>query len=284
METQGLVRADWEIRPRSGGPPIRGDLRAPRGPSPRTAVVICHGFKGFRKWAFFPFLARTLASRGHAVISFDFTRNGLGDDGVDFSALDRFAENTHSRNLDEIQRVLEAARTGGLFPRAPDRIAILGHSRGGAEALLAAVEEEGVDALVTWSAIASIPGRWSAEQVAAWERGERVEIPNARTGQAMPIDPAYWEDVVASAARLDVTAAAARLDRPWLIVHGGQDETVAVDDAHTLFQAAGPRAELCIVDGGTHTFGAAHPFPGPTPELWTATDITADWLDTHLAR
>jgi len=279
-----LVRADWILQPRDGSPPIRGDLRAPRGPSPETAVVICHGFKGFRKWAFFPYLARFLASRGHAVITFDFTRNGVGDDGVDFSALGRFAENTHSQNVDEIRMVLEAAFDGSLFPRAPSSVALLGHSRGGAEALIAASEDRRVSALTTWAAIASIENRWSSEQIAAWERGETVHILNARTRQDMPIGPGYWLDVQRARDRLDVLGSAHRLEQPWLIVHAEADETVTVADARTLFAAAGTNAELCIVEGGSHTFGATHPFSGPTPELSIAMDSTADWLDEHLPR
>lgn len=275
-----LVRARWEIRPREGSESIRGDLRALPGPSPRTAVVICHGFKGFREWGFFPALARAVARRGHAAATFDFSRNGVGEDGVDFSALDRFALNTHSRNLDEIGYVLDAVQ-GELLPRAPEKIALIGHSRGGAEAILAASEDPRVQLLVTWNALASPAGRWSAEQIAAWERGETVYILNARTHQEMPIGPSYWRDLVENAARLDVQRAASRLEIPWLIVHGEADETVPVADAHTLFAAAGPNAELCLIEEGSHTFGATHPYSGPTPELRTAVQTTLAWIDQH---
>ncbi|MEX2582758.1 MAG: alpha/beta fold hydrolase [Gemmatimonadota bacterium] len=252
------------------------------GRSPRTAVVICHGFKGFREWGFFPSLARAVARRGHAAITFDFSHNGVGDDGVDFSALDRFATNTHSRNVDEIKFVLDALESG-LFPVAPDRVALIGHSRGGAEAVLAAGEDRRVDALVTWSAISSVEGRWSSEQIAAWERGQTAHITNSRTRQEMPIGSFYWRDIVENRERLDVLGSAARLRIPWLIVHGEADETVPVSDAHTLFSAAGEDAELCLIEAGSHTFGAKHPYDGPTPELRTAVQTTLSWLDGRLS-
>jgi uncharacterized protein len=273
-----LIRARWEIRPRDGSEVIRGDLRALSGPSPEVAVVICHGFKGFREWGFFPSLARAVARRGHAAVTFDFSRNGVGDDGVDFSALDRFATHTHSRNLDEIGYVLDAV-LGELLPRSPKKIALIGHSRGGAEAILAAGEDPRVQLLVTWAAIASAAGRWSSDQIAAWERGETVHILNARTRQEMPIGPGYWRDLIDNHGRLDVLGTASRLQIPWLIVHGEADETVPVSDAHTLFAAAGENAELCLIDGASHTFGATHPFGGPTPELSTAMQTTLSWLD-----
>lgn len=277
-----LVRAKWEIPGQAGEPPIRGDLRALPGPTPRTAVVICHGFKGFREWGFFPSLARAIARRGHAAISFDFRHNGVGDDGVDFSALDRFATNTHTGNVEEIGEVLDAMDGSGFFPNTPEGIALLGHSRGGAEALLAAERDPRVRALVTWNSIASIGSRWTSEEVGAWNRGETVYIQNSRTAQQMPVGPSYWRDIVENREALDILGSASRLTIPWLIVHGEEDETVPVSDGRTLFTAAGDNAELCLIQGGSHTFGAKHPYEGATSELRTAAQTTLSWLDEQL--
>lgn len=280
--TAPLVRARWEIQPPGGGPPIRGDLRAPRGPPPKTAVVLCHGFKGFKDWGFFPALARALARRGHGVLSFNYSRGGIGPDEESFSELELFAEQTHSRNLEEIRLVLDAVTGGTLFPRRPRAIGLFGHSRGGGEAVLAAAEDPRVTALATWAAIATME-RWNEEQVARWEGGERVYVENARTGQRMPLSPGYWEDLRENRTRLDIVRAAGRLSVPWLIVHGTEDETVPPTDARRLFDAAGGEAELLLVEGAGHTFGAVHPFAGPTPELRLAADATLEWFGQHLA-
>lgn len=276
-----ITRTRFELRTRDGGPPVRGDLRVRSGAAPTSAVVICHGFKGFREWGFFPDLARAVAMAGHAAVSVDFSRNGVGDDGADFSALDRFAQNTHSRDVDEIRMVLDALQAGPLLRRPPVRTGLLGHSRGGGEAVIAAAEDARVDALVTWAAVATFQ-RWTPEQVEAWRRGETVEVENARTGQQMPMGPGYWADLEANADRLDVTAAAARVEVPWLILHGDADASVDVDDAHRLFDAAGEAAELVVVEGGDHVFGARHPYAGATPELHTAVDSTLEWFEQHL--
>jgi pimeloyl-ACP methyl ester carboxylesterase len=273
----------FEIRPRDGSPPIRGDVRWLADTQPRTAVVIAHGFKGFRTWGFFPPLARAIAAQGHAAVLFDFSHNGVGRDGVDFSALDLFERSTHSRNVDEIHAVIDALEDGKLLKRAPSAIGLLGHSRGGGEAVIAASEDTRVEALVTWAAIADIPSRWTPEQVAAWERGESVHIANARTGQQMPVGPAYWQDVQANRERLDIAAAAERLEIPWLIVHGENDDAVPADDARTLFDAAGSTTEMVLLEETGHTFGAAHPYEGPTTALQAAAEATLEWFETHLA-
>lgn len=281
-DPQAILRARWEIQ-RPHGATIRGDLRALRGRPPRTAVVLCHGFKGFREWAFFPSLARAIARRGHAAVTFDFSRSGIGPDGVDFSALDLFEGQTHSENVREIHTVLEAVADGPLFPARPDRVALFGFSRGGGEAILAAAEGAEIDALVTWSAIARVR-RAPPEHARAWERGETVLVTNSRTKQEMPVGPEYWRDIVQNSERLDVEAAAARISVPWLIAHGEEDETVSVEDAHALFEAAGDNAELLLIEGGTHTYGAAHPFTHVPAPLGTVASATLDWLDEALRR
>jgi dienelactone hydrolase len=277
--TPTLTRTRFELRPQDGGPPVRGDVRVMEGAEPRSAVVICHGFKGFREWGFFPAVAGAVAARGHAAVSFDFSHNGVGADGVDFSALELFERHTLTREVDEIRMVLDALPR--ILPRRPKRIGLLGHSRGGGEAVLAASEDRRVDALVTWAAIASVH-RWSEEQLARWRRGESVEIVNARTGQAMPIGPQLLRDIEENTERLDIRRAAARLTLPWLIVHGEADTSVPADDARTLWDMAGENAELLLIEDADHTFGAKHPYAGATDALRTATDATLEWFGDHL--
>jgi uncharacterized protein len=280
VDTTRITRTTFELRPRDGSPPIRGDLRVPQGPQRRSAVILCHGFKGFRAWGSHPHLARAIAARGHAAISVDFSHNGLGADGVDFSALELFAEQTHTRNVEEIRMVVEAV-SGGELVAGIRKIGVWGHSRGGGEAVLAAAQEPRIGALVTWSAIASVH-RWTEEQMRAWRRGDTVTIPNARTGQQMPIAPAYWRDVEEHIEQLDIRAAAGRVSAPWLIVHGDADEAVLPQEGTDLFDMAGENAELLVVEGADHTFGARHPYKAATPELRTAADATLDWFDQHL--
>ena len=66
-----------------------------------------------------------------------------------------FTEHTHTRNLDEIRRVTDVLAGGALLDRPARRIGLLGHSRGGGEAVLAAAADPRVNALVTWAAIAT---------------------------------------------------------------------------------------------------------------------------------
>jgi uncharacterized protein len=267
-----LVTADGEL--------IRGDLRLPPGPPPRSAVVVIHGFKGFKDWGFFPYLCETLAGDGHGVVSFNFSRNGVRDDPENFTDLEGFARNTFTRELDEIRRVLTEVRDGDLLPRPVRSIGLLGHSRGGGDAVLAAREDGELDALVTWAAVASFD-RWTDETREEWRRERRIHVLNARTGQQMPLNVTLLEDFEANAGRLDILEAARTLETPWLIVHGEGDASVRVDEAREL-AGANPGARLEVIPAAGHTFEAAHPFDGSTPELDRALEVTRAHFRRHL--
>ena len=57
---------------------IRGEARIPA--KAKGTVVICHGFKGFAHFSFFPYLAKQLAEAGFRALTFDFSGSGVGED------------------------------------------------------------------------------------------------------------------------------------------------------------------------------------------------------------
>jgi pimeloyl-ACP methyl ester carboxylesterase len=243
-------------------------------------VVVVHGFKGFKDWGFFPFVCDALAGAGHAVVSFNFSRNGVGSDDESFTDLDRFATNTLSLEQEELASVLTEVLEGDLVPRRPRRVGLLGHSRGGGQAVLAAAAEPRLAALVTWAAVSTFD-RWSEETREEWRRDGRMWVLNQRTGQQMPLDVGLLEDFERNRERLDVPSAAARVKAPWLIVHGDQDLTVPPREASDLARAA-PQARLTYVEGAGHTFEARHPFEGASAELRRAVDATLAHFERHL--
>lgn len=266
------------------GDPIRGDVRRSRDPRGETAIVVCHGFKGFKDWGFFPHVCELLAERtDHPVISFNFSLNGIGPDLDSFTELDKFQRNTFSRELSDLGRVLDAIAAGelpGLDGRS--RFGLLGHSRGGVSAIITAVEDERVRALVTWSSVSYLD-RWSDEQKREWKQRGRIEVLNTRTGQMMPLGLELLEDVEENRDRLDLLRAASRLTVPYLIVHGTEDESVDVSEAEEIYgEAPEGTTRLEKIEGTGHTFGAVHPFEGSTPALDRVIDLSAGWFSDNL--
>lgn len=226
------------------------------------------------EWGFFPSLGLLLAERGFAAVRFNFSGAGMapGDDKV--TDLAAFEDNTFSREAEELRELLSRLAEIGGDTFDLDRLGLFGHSRAGAATLLAAADEtSGVRALVTWAAIATVD-RWTEEQKEQWRREGVFGILNGRTGQRLALGRGLLEDLQNSTTSLDLEAAAKRLKIPWLIVHGVEDETVAIAEGRALAQAAKGHAEMVEIADGNHTLGARHPFIGPTPALIQALNAT----------
>jgi pimeloyl-ACP methyl ester carboxylesterase len=251
------------------GGPLRVDVRTGQRPGERRpAVVICHGFKGFKDWGFFPKIAERLAVAGFTAISFNFSGSGVGE-GEEFDEIDRWSHQTPSADLEDLRTVTQYAAEHGS-----GWVGVLGHSRGGGLAILQAARDEQVKALVTWAAIDHFL-RWPEDQIARWRKNGRIDVVNSRTGQVLPILRDALDDLDAHGEQLDVVAASARVKAPWLIVHGTSDATVSVAVAHHLVASGeSPRTEMFLVDGADHTFGIRHPWAGSTPEFDAVQDRT----------
>lgn len=257
------------------------DVRTGDRLRPRPAVLVLHGFKGFKDWGMFPPLAERLARAGFAAVSFNLSGSGV-DDAGEFTFPERFARATFTGDLGDIARVVDAVASGALGFPSPTSIGFLGHSRGGGLGVLAAAAEPRIRALVTWAAISDVH-RHSPEEVVAWRARGQIDVVNTRTGQVLPILTDVLDDVLRHRSTLlDIRAAGARLVVPWLIVHGERDVTVPVAEARALRAVAGASAELMLVPDAGHTFEAVHPWRGPTPALEAVTDASVAWFGRHL--
>ncbi len=243
------------------GHPIRGEIwHAERS---RGTVIVCHGFKGFVKWGFFPLLAETLSRGGVSTITFNFSGSGIGADGESFTEEKAFFSNSFSRELVDLTLVeKEAERREWLGTN----YGLFGHSRGGGIAILHAARQPRVRALATWAAISTID-RWSGDDKKKWREEGRIGIINARTGQVLELGTAALDDIEQFAkSDLDILAAASRITIPWLIAHGTKDEAVPFTESEKLEKAAtSASVETLAVAGGSHTFDAQHPLSSPVP-------------------
>ena len=253
--------------------PIRGELEARA--NPRALVVIVHGFKGFKDWGFFPWLAEHLCQHRFAAVRFNMSRSGIGEDPEAFDRLDLFAGDTYSTQVNDLADVVVHARR--RFPRLP--LFLLGHSRGGGVALLASRIIENVRGVVTWSAIARAD-RWDDETKRAWRRDGHMDVVNARTKQTMRMSPAILDDYEANASNLNILESAAALRVPLLVVHGGSDESVPVQEGTEIASRAHD-ASMLVVDSASHTYNAIHPLVNVPKELVYAAEVSASFIGVY---
>lgn len=227
-------------------------------------IIFVHGFKGFKDWGFGPYLADYFSSNGFFVITFNFSLNGVGESLTEFDELDKFARNSFSREVEELNFIISSFRNGFFGEVDPDKkIGLLGHSRGGADAILCGSSNDNVSAVATWSAVAKLD-RYSDRQKKEWKEKGYFEILNSRTNQMMKMDYSFLKDIEEnSESSLSMKKAVANMNKPLFIVHGEQDVAVPVTEAETIFNWSDKsKTELLIIHNTGHTFNVQHPFSG----------------------
>lgn len=257
------------------------DVRTTARDAAQPAVLLLHGFKGFKDYSFLPVFADRLARAGFTAVTASVSGSGV-DSAGDFVHHERFARNTYSRELDDLRAIIDALASGELGVRPPTSIGVVGHSRGGGMAILLAREADAIRAVVTWNGIGRARRHTDAE-LAAWRRVGRIEILHQRLRIRLPLDYEVAEDCLQHEhGRLDIPAAASELARPWLQLHATADGTVPFAEAEELARAAGEGHQFEPIEGSDHVWGCAHPWAGATPVAERVFDLTVRHLSRHL--
>jgi fermentation-respiration switch protein FrsA (DUF1100 family) len=226
-------------------------------------------------WGMFPWIADRLAEAGFAAIRFDFALNGANEHG-DFTRLEDFRRNTFTSEQNDLDSMLAAVSVGAFGDACRrERIGLLGHSRGGGGVILKAPGDARVAAVAALAPIDHTM-RFPPEVVAIAKRDGFYNLLNTRTKQQMPVGFEVFQD----AKKHDILTAAAAMSQPLLTVHGTEDLAVPVAEGR---QIAAVHGEYLEIDGAGHTFGAVHPFEGPTGHLLQAVDAVVEYFARTLA-
>jgi dienelactone hydrolase len=247
--------------------------------SKKPILIFLHGFKGFKDFAFFPALAQKSAKEGYIHIGLNFSHNGTTPDHpYDFVDLEAFGLNNFSKELEDIEHLLADIRQNKnrLFSQwDQEHIFILGHSRGGSTAILAAKEFPEITAVATWAAVIDIIERYGKADLEKWKRDGVKYILNGRTEQNMPLYYQLSEDILTQKDRFNIPAIIQHNQVSLLLVHGEQDPVVSVEEWELIPKHATP-LNTFIIPGADHVFGGKHPWkvqdlPEPAQKAWTRT-------------
>tara|TARA_R110001592_G_scaffold162584_2_gene395934 strand:+ start:60217 stop:61068 length:852 start_codon:yes stop_codon:yes gene_type:complete len=248
--------------------PMAANLSLPADLSKMKGLVIyAHGINGFKDWGGMNKIALEFSQRDWAFLKFNFSHNGTTPAHLEeFHDLDVYAQDTYlKRQFDLAQiftfvdEILEPDLGTGF-----KKVVLIGHSRGGADVILNAPQNTRLNGLITWASVAHAKTPWSnldPDEIDQWREKGVFYRPNSRTKQEMPIGFELFEEWQNNKATLDVETSARKIEIPWLIAHGDEDEAVFVKDAYTL-KECNPEAKVAIIEGANHTFGRVHPLKG----------------------
>ncbi|MEE2690726.1 MAG: bifunctional alpha/beta hydrolase/OsmC family protein [Pseudomonadota bacterium] len=218
----------------SQGSNLSAALELPNG-APRAFALFAHCFSCTKDIKAARDISRALRADGFAVLRFDFT--GLGSSEGDF------ANTNFSSNIADLVKAADFLRREFEAPSI-----LIGHSFGGAAALVAALQVPEVRAVVTIAA----PADASHVLTHIGDKRAEIEANGVATvelsGRPFTIKKQFLDDLDHDR----VTEAAAALKRPLLILHAPLDKTVGVENATKIFMAAKHPKSFVSLDDADH--------------------------------
>ena len=220
--------------PNTDGEQIAALLERPPG-EPLAYAIFAHCFTCSKDIAAASRISRALAIRGFGVVRFDFT--GIGNSEGDF------ANTNFSSNTDDLVCVANTLREEHQAPAL-----LIGHSLGGAAVLAAAGEIPEASAVATIGA-PSDPGHVShlfeSSRAEIEEKGVAVV---SLAGRNFEIKKQFLDDI----ADQRLGERIGKLRKAILVFHSPVDDTVGIDNAGEIFQAARHPKSFVSLDQADH--------------------------------
>ncbi|MCW5628844.1 MAG: OsmC family protein [Rhodoferax sp.] len=236
---------------------LAGRLDTPEQ-APRAWAVFAHCFTCSKDSKAAAYVSRALARAGFGVLRFDFT--GLGNSDGDFA-------NTHfSSNVDDLVAAADWLREHHGAPAL-----LIGHSLGGAAVLAAAGR------IADNKAVATIGAPFDPAHVVK-QLGQGVAQIQAEgsatvqlAGRPFTVRQAFIDDLTSQRQGERIR----RLRRPLMVLHAPRDETVGIDNAGQIFQAAMHPKSFVALDGADHLLSRPD-------DAQFAADVIAAWAGRYL--
>lgn len=228
--------------------------------NPKPVVVYTHGFKGFKDWGHFPLIADFFAKRNYVFVKINFSMNGTSPDRLcDFVDLEAFGKNTISQELHDIDQVINYIKGLANPEFNTSRMALLGHSRGGATCHIKALENESIKSVASWASVIALRERYASTDLELWKKDGVKYVFNGRTNQSMPLYYSLAEDIINHSTRFDLRKRLSETTKPTLLLHCEKD-TVVEPQELDLVSNDNPLIIKHVVKDGDHTFGGKHPY------------------------
>jgi pimeloyl-ACP methyl ester carboxylesterase len=245
--------------------PILTDVFYIKNNKPKAVIIFAHGYKGYKDWGCWNLVAEAFAKQHFFFVKFNFSHNGgTVEQPIDFPDLEAFGQNNYTKELDDLESVINWVLNEDSFNNEIDttNIILIGHSRGGGIVTIKAAEDSRITHLITWAAVSNFGNRSSTiGNLEQWKTDGVKYVLNGRTKQQMPHYYQFYEDFKANEIRLTIELSAKKVKIPHLIIHGTGDTSVSIKEAEDL-HTWNLQSELYTIKNANHTFEAKHPWKG----------------------
>ena len=206
-------------------------------PNAQEIVVIGHGVTGNKDRPFVVALAEGLAKAGLTAMRFSFSGNGTSGG--------KFTESTISKEVEDLGAVIDALKDR--------KICYVGHSMGGAVGVLRAATDSRIKALISLAGMVHTKA-FAEREFGMVKPGEGFmwDDPNC------PLSKGYMEDMGRIGSVLNE---APKIQVPWLLVHGTEDDVVSIQESREIFARANELKQLVELKGANHVFAGEHTAP-----------------------
>ncbi|MBY0013979.1 alpha/beta hydrolase family protein [Paenibacillus typhae] len=324
----GTIAAESFRLPLENGLYLEGEVRVPSGTGGDEGdskgrlpvVILSHGFRGHKDWAFWPESAGRLAESGFYTVSFNFSRiaarrlaeagagagtGGSAEAGESTVRAEKAGNEKYSGSAGSVAvtGVKGTAGTEGIAaePSAAEQLAaeaatltrelqdlelLLGSLKEG-RLPLAGRADTGRIGILGHSRAGGGNIIFAAEHpevnaLVVWNGGS----PPARTTQDSAGEPTLLEQILErdqelNRERFNIEQALERVTVPALIIQGARDRASLLEQ-NTRFREQAPQHRYAGVSGADHTFNTTDPYEGPTAELKEALALTLEFLQEKL--
>ncbi len=229
----------------------------------QPVIIFCHGYKGFKDWGAWHLMGKAFTDAGFCFLKFNFSHNGgTVKTPIDFPDLEAFGNNNYSKELDDLESVIdwlfEKERSNPAINL--NNITLIGHSRGGGIVAIKAEEDPRVKQIVSLASISNFGKRSSTiGDLENWKKTGVKYVLNGRTKQKMPHYFQFYQDYMANKERLDIKRAVSHLKIPHLVIHGDQDSSISIEEAKAIHNW-NPKSHLEVIAEADHVFNVRHPW------------------------
>ncbi|WP_299047126.1 bifunctional alpha/beta hydrolase/OsmC family protein [uncultured Polaribacter sp.] len=214
---------------------LRAYLELPANQKPNHFAIFAHCFSCNSNFNAVKNISRSLSNHSFGVVRFDFT--GLGRSEGDFS------DSHFSANVDDLLAVNDYITKHYKSPSL-----LVGHSLGGAAAIVAASKLKNIKAVATIGAPATVGHVTHLFSHAVEEVAEKGEVEVTIGGRPFVIN----QDFVKDFHKTDLPKIIKELRKPILVMHAPFDNIVGIENAHQIYHNAMHPKSFISLDDADH--------------------------------